>query len=72
MRETGIKPIVIEEKLLEDGVSYGYSADIKGANNYGIKTCWFDKELKGLENSADYTVNYLLDIKGIIKKNKGG
>lgn len=39
------------------------SADIKGADNYGIKTCWFDKELKGTENSADYTVKHLLEIK---------
>lgn len=39
------------------------SADIKGANNYGIKTCWFDKEIKGSENTVDYTVNHLLEIK---------
>ena len=42
------------------------SADIKGAHNYGIKTCWFDKERKGLTNAADFTVNHLLDIKDVI------
>lgn len=39
------------------------SADIKGSENYGIKTCWFDKESKGTKNSADYIVNNLLEIK---------
>lgn len=42
------------------------SADIKGAHNYGIKTCWFDKGLKGLKNAADFTVTHLLDIKEVI------
>lgn len=42
------------------------SADIKGANDYGIKTCWFDKELKGTENLADYTVKHLLEIKAFL------
>ncbi|WP_282923588.1 HAD family hydrolase [Mediterraneibacter massiliensis] len=42
------------------------SADIKGANNYGIKTCWFDKESKGTENPADYTVDHLLEIKAFL------
>ncbi len=39
------------------------SADIKGAKNYGIKTYWFDKELKGTDNSEDYIVKHLLEIK---------
>jgi 2-haloacid dehalogenase len=39
------------------------SADIKGAGDYGIKTCWFNKEYKSTENSADYMVNHLLEIK---------
>lgn len=42
------------------------SADIKGANDYGIETCWFDKEFKGTENSADYTVHALSEIKEIL------
>lgn len=42
------------------------SADIKGADDYGIKTCWFDKELKSTENLADYTVKHLLEIKAFL------
>lgn len=39
------------------------SSDIQGAKAYGIRACWFDKEFKGTENPADYTVNHLLEIK---------
>ena len=28
------------------------SADMKRANNYGIKTCWFDKESKRYRESS--------------------
>ncbi len=42
------------------------SADIQGAKDYGIKTCWFDKEGKGIAHAADYTVNHLLEIKAFL------
>lgn len=42
------------------------SADIQGAKDYGIKTCWFDKDCTGAENSADYTVNHLWEIKAFL------
>lgn len=57
-RETHVAD-VSELMMIGDSLS----ADIKGANDCGIRTCWFDKEGKGTENAADYTVTHLLEIK---------
>lgn len=60
-KETKVKALN-EIMLIGDSLS----ADIKGAVGCGIKACWFDKELKGTENSADYVVNHLCEIKEIL------
>lgn len=57
-KETGVADLG-ELMMIGDSLS----ADIKGAGDYGIKTCWFDKVFKGTENSADYVVHHLAEIK---------
>ena len=44
------------------------SADIKGGVSYGIKTVWFDRkgETPSSENTPDYTVHSLEEIKNIL------
>ena len=50
----------------QDEVYEAAFADIQGAHNYGIRTCWFDKNCKGTENAADYVVKHLDEIKEIL------
>lgn len=44
------------------------SADINGAHNYGIRTCFYNHAKADLPSDlcADYTVNYLSEIKNIL------
>ena len=42
------------------------SADVAGGKNYGMKTVWFNPYGAPYENSADYTVTKLSDIKRIL------
>lgn len=44
------------------------TADILGGKNFGIKTCWFDKDNKSIkrEEMADFTINRLIDVKKIL------
>lgn len=44
------------------------TADIKGANEYGIKNCWFNPDGNSLPPgiSADYTISSLREIKNIL------
>ena len=55
--------------LVKDAIMIGdsVSADMIGAKEYGMKTCWFDYYKTGEKpESADYTVSSLLDIKNIL------
>ena len=42
------------------------SADINGTKDYGINTCWFNKEHKNSDSSADYIACKLRDIKNYL------
>lgn len=57
-KETGVDSL---EELIMIGDSL--SADINGAKDYGIKTCWFNKDGKNGAAKSDYTVCKLVDIK---------
>lgn len=55
-------PHINKEKTLILGDSL--SADMKGGNNWGIKTCWFNPHLleKSDEVSVDYEIKSLLEL----------
>lgn len=43
------------------------TADIEGGRNFGIKTCWYNHNVKPVNGKeADYTVNLLSEIKNIL------
>ncbi len=56
---------VDKNKVLAIGDSL--SSDIKGGKNYGIDTCWFNKNKKNKDNDASYEIDSLYDLLDIIR-----
>lgn len=59
-REESILPC--EVMMIGDSLT----SDMAGARGYGMKTCYFDRHGKGTDESVDYVINNLSEIKNIL------
>jgi YjjG family noncanonical pyrimidine nucleotidase len=59
-----LSPITPEETIM---IGDSVTADIRGGRTYGMHTCWYDHNHTGQKcQEAEYTVNSLRDIRGIL------
>lgn len=47
-------------------VGDSWAADIEGANNYGIDTCWYNPKNQPTEDQVTFTIQSLLELKDIL------
>ncbi len=49
-------------------------SDVLGANNYGLSSCWFDKNQQGnsTEIKPDHTIKRLTDIRQVLRQSTSG